>query len=56
MLVSIISAFFVVFVIIGLVVYFVYYHDKDTTDASKITNEIQDGFKNTFDKIKDKLN
>lgn len=56
MLVSIISAFFVVFVIIGLVVYFVYYHDKDTTDATKITNEIQDGFKNTFDKIKDKLN
>lgn len=56
MLVSIISAFFVVFVIVGLLVYFFYYHDKDTTDATKISNEIQDGIKNTFDKIKDKLN
>lgn len=55
MLVSIISAFFVVFVVVGLLVYFFYYHDKDTNDATKITNEIKDNVLSTVDKIKEKL-
>lgn len=55
MLVSIISAFFVVFVIVGLLVYFFYYHDKDTNDATKFTNEIKDNVLSTVDKLKEKL-
>lgn len=55
MLVSIISAFFVVFVIVGLLVYFFYHHDKDTNDATKFTNEIKDNVLSTVDKLKEKL-
>ncbi|XP_032593117.1 protein midgut expression 1 [Drosophila grimshawi] len=53
-LVSIISAFLVIFIIVGLIVYFVYYYEKED-EVTKLHNDIQDGIKNTFDNLKNKL-
>ncbi|KRF99940.1 protein midgut expression 1 [Drosophila tropicalis] len=54
MLISIISAFLVVFIIVGVLVYFVYYYEKED-DATKLTKEVHESFKNAFDKVKDSL-
>ncbi|XP_030382492.1 uncharacterized protein LOC115630006 isoform X1 [Scaptodrosophila lebanonensis] len=53
MLISIISAFFVIIIVGALVYYFYYYEEKD--DVTKIKDDVHEGFKNAYDKLKDTL-
>ncbi|EDV49592.1 protein midgut expression 1 [Drosophila erecta] len=53
-LISIISGFLVIAIVVGLAVYFIAYYEKED-DVTRLTNKVTDNIQSGYDKIKDAL-
>ncbi|XP_039494941.1 protein midgut expression 1 [Drosophila santomea] len=53
-LISIISGFLVIGIVVGLAIYFIAYYEKED-DVTKLTNKVAENIQSGYDKIKDAL-